>query len=169
MVSVMSKHLIILAALGCLSQPAFAQSQAITVQNAWARATSPSQKVGGVFLTLTDHGPADRLLSATSPMGDMVELHETIDDSGVMKMRPVPALPIASGETVVLKPGGYHLMVMGLKHALAKGSSFPLTLTFEHAGPVTVSVSVDSAGASGPMMDHGAMPMGGMKMAPMKP
>jgi copper(I)-binding protein len=169
----MLRRTVVAAGLLCLAVPALAQSPSVAVQNAWARATTPSQKVGGVFLTLTDHGPADRLVSATSPIGDMVELHQTVNDGGVMKMLPVTALDLPPGQPVELKPGGYHLMVMGLKQGLAMGSSFPVTLTFEKAPPVTVTVKVAAAGAAGPEMDHSMMGHGTMAMpmmmAPAKP
>jgi hypothetical protein len=64
-----------------------------------------------------------------------------------MKMRSVAALPVAPGKPVVLSPGGYHVMLMGLKQPLVEGESFPLTLTFEHGPPVTVHVQVQRAGA----------------------
>ncbi len=155
----MSKFPLLAAGLLCLAFPALAQGPSVTVQNAWARATTPQQKVGGVFLTLIDNGPADRLVSATSPIGDMVELHQTVNDGGVMKMLPVETLDLPQGTKVELKPGGYHLMVMGLKHGLVAGSSFPVTLTFEKSAPVTVTVTVGTAGAAGPtMLGHGTMP-----------
>lgn len=157
-----------LVLLACLTAaPAFAQSPApmptpmppmgVSVQNAWARATASSQTVGGVFLTIVDHGAPDRLVSASSPIAAMLELHETVQEGDVMRMRPVPLLPIASGQTVELKPGGYHLMAMGLKRPLKLGATFPVTLVFEKGPPVTVTVTVGKAGASGPMIDHGAM------------
>ena len=129
----------------------------MSVQNAWARATTSSQTVGGVFLTLVDSGAPDRLVSASTPIAATLELHETVQDGDVMKMRPVPGLVIASGQTVELKPGGYHLMAMELKQPLKLGATFPVTLVFEKAASVTVVVTVGKAGASGPMMDHGSM------------
>jgi copper(I)-binding protein len=132
----------------------------IMVDDAWARATSPSQKVGGIFVSIMEMGAPDKLVSVSSPIADSLELHETINDNGIMKMRPVAALPLASGETVELKPGGYHIMAMGLKQQLVPGASFPVTLHFEKAGDVTVTATVKAAGASssGMQMDHSAMP-----------
>jgi len=147
--------LTILAALLCAA-PAWAESL-ITADHAWARATSASQTVGGAFLTLTAVGAADRLLSASSPAAASVELHETIKDGDVMRMRPVAGLNVTPGRTVELKPGGLHLMLMGLKRPLALGAKFPVTLAFEKSAPVTVIVTVAGAGAGGPVMDHGAM------------
>ncbi len=139
-----------------------AAAQGISVQHPWARATSPSQSVGGAFLSLTNTGAADSLVSASSPDADRVELHQTVEQNGVMKMLPIPKLPLATGQTVELKPGSYHLMILGLKHPLTPGTSFPVTLNFDEAAPVTVSVDVTTAGASGPGMAHGAMDHGTM-------
>lgn len=148
--------------------PAMAQQPTIYVRDAWARATSPSQTVGVVFLTVIDAGPADRLVSISSPAGDSVELHETSSEGAIMRMRQVDALDLAPGQTVKLKPGGYHLMVVGLKRPLMAGSSFPVTLNFETGRPITAMVTVGSAGAAGPEMGHGGMEMGNPAMH-MKP
>jgi periplasmic copper chaperone A len=148
---------ILFASMLLLASPAWAQTSSVSVTQAWARATAASQKVGGAFLTLTDTGAPDQLLSASSPVAEMAQLHRTVAEDGVMKMLPVAALDLQPGVTVELKPGGYHLMLMGLKQKLEVGATFPLTLTFAKAPPVTVTVTVATAGASGPMMDHAAM------------
>ena len=158
---------VLLAASTSLAVPAWAQTPTVQVDHAWARATSASQKVGGVFLTLTDTAAPDHLVSASSPIADEVQVHETIDDEGVMKMRPVHSLALPTGMAVTLKPGGYHIMALGLKQQLVPGNSFPITLNFEKSAPVTVNVMVEAAGASAPMMDHSHMP--GMMMPPTKP
>jgi len=100
---------------------------------------------------------------ASTPVAATAEVHETTNDNGVMRMRPVPTLALEPGKSVTLTPGGYHLMLMGLKHPLKQGDSFPLTLTFAHAAPVTVQVSIAGPGASA--MDHAAM-HGGMQGMP---
>lgn len=143
----------LIVALLCAAGPALAEVPSVKVEHAWARATAAGQKVGGVFLTLTDTGPADRLVSVTSPIGDALELHETTAEGGVMRMRPVPMLALEAGRTIEFKPGGYHLMVFGLKQKLTEGETFPVTLTFEKAPPVTTVVVVGKAGASAPP-DH---------------
>jgi hypothetical protein len=85
-----------------------------------------------------------------------------MDDKGVMKMDAVPTLDLPQGKPVTLKPGGYHIMLMGLKQQLKPGDQFPVTLTFASAPPVTATVTVGKAGASGPAaMGNG---MGNMKM-----
>lgn len=139
--------------MGLLASSAFAADTGVTVTNAWARATAPHAMAGGAFMTLTAQ-TADALVSVSSPVAKSVEVHETVNAKGVMKMLPVPSLALPAGTPVTLKPGGYHIMLMGLKEQLKQGSSFPMTLNFKHAGPMTVTVTVAGPGASGPMM-HG--------------
>jgi len=149
----MSKHILLAAAL-LAAVPALAQTPAapVEVQNAWARSTAAGAKAGGVFLTITDKGAPDRLIGASTPVAATAEVHETVNDKGVMHMRPVAALPLQPNDPVTLKPGGYHIMLMGLKQQLKDGETFPVTLTFEKAGAVTTTVHVAKAGAMGPDM-----------------
>lgn len=132
------------------SLPALADG--IKVEAPWARATIAAQKTGGAYVSLTNSGTApDRLISAETPVSEMAEVHEHQNVNGVMQMREVTGgVPVAPGETVAFGPGGYHIMLMGLKQPLTKGSKFPLTLLFEKAGKQTVEVTVESAGARGP-------------------
>jgi periplasmic copper chaperone A len=143
---------ILLAAALVTAAPALAQNPTVEVQNAWARATAVGAKAGGIFLTLTDKGPPDRLIGASTPVAATAGVHETVDDKGIMRMRPVPALPLQPNDPVTLKPGGYHIMLMGLKQQLKDGETFPVTLNFEKAGNVTTTVHVAKAGAMGPGM-----------------
>jgi copper(I)-binding protein len=101
---------------------------------------------------MTDTGAPDRLVGASTPVAAMAEVHETVNDNGVMRMRPVALLPLQPGKAVVLKPGGYHIMLMGLKQQLKDGDTFPVTLSFEKNGSVTATVHVGKAGAMGPGM-----------------
>jgi periplasmic copper chaperone A len=140
------------AILGLLAVPALAQSGGVTVERAWARATAPSAKTGGAYLTLTDHGAADQLVGISTPVAATAEVHETTNDNGIMRMRAVPSLALEPGRSVTLEPGGYHVMLIGLTQTLKRGESFPMTLTFAHAPPVTVQVSVAGPGATS--MDH---------------
>ena len=121
-----------------------------TVEQPWARATAGSGKTGAAYLMLTAHGQGDRLTGASTPVADMAELHQSSEDHGVMRMRPVEGLALDPGMPVTLAPGGMHLMLMDLKQPLKQGTTFPLTLTFEHAPPVTVQVPVKAAGATKP-------------------
>jgi copper(I)-binding protein len=145
----MLQHILLAAGLATIAP---AQPPPVEVQNAWARATAAGATAGGVFLTMMDKGAPDRLVSASTPVAAMAEVHETVNDNGVMRMRPVPALPVPANQPVELKPGGYHIMLMGLKQQLKDGETFPVTLTFEKAGSVTATVHVEKAGAMGPGM-----------------
>jgi len=109
-----------------------------------ARATLPNAPVGGGFVTVTNNGTADdRLISAASDVAGRVEIHEMAMDGDVMKMRELEeGLLIPAGETVVLQPGGYHLMFMKLNSALVEGDAFAVTLVFEDAGEIDVMMTV---------------------------
>lgn len=135
---------------------AAADASDISLEHVWARASAGNATTGAAYLTVTDNGRPDRLVGANTPIAAMTELHETINDNGVMKMRPVPAIALEPGKPVTFMPGGYHVMLMGLQQPLKAGDSFPLTLMFEHAQPITVTVNVEAVGGAG--MDHGAMP-----------
>ena len=141
----------LLAAALLAAAPALAQAQAVAIEQPWARATTASAKVGGAFMTLKGGAAADRLMSASSPVAGTAEVHQTVNDKGVMKMQPVAELPIEAGKAVELKPGGYHIMLMDLKRPLKAGETFPLTLHFAKAGDITANVVVGAAGAAAPM------------------
>ena len=139
--------------------PAFAQgsgNNSITVQQPWARATPTGANTGAVYMTLDNKSDtADRLTGASSDVADKLQIHEMKVENGVMQMREIPGgLPIPAGGSVMLKPGSYHVMLIGLKKPLTAGEKFPLTLTFEKAGNVSVTVPVQAMGA---MEDKGGM------------
>ena len=117
-------------------------AQVSKVEAAWARPTVAGQSAGGGYLKISGGASADRLLSASSTVARHVELHTMEMDGNVMRMRPVESVAVPAGQTVELKPGGLHVMFMGLAQPLKGGSSFPLTLRFEKAGDVTVQVKV---------------------------
>ncbi len=130
----------------------------LTVSQAWARASAGMTANGAVFLTIANHGTAaDRLVGVSSPVCDSAQLHTHLMTNGVMRMRPVDGIDVPAGGTVELKPGGLHVMLLGLKAPLTMGESFPLTLNFAKAGAVTAEVKVLSVGAMG-MAGGGAMP-----------
>jgi periplasmic copper chaperone A len=137
---------------------AAADPSAITLQHVWARPSAGAATTGAAYLTVTDNGRPDRLVGVSTPVAAEAQVHETIDDNGIMKMRPVAGIPLEPGKPVTLKPGGYHVMMTGLKNPLKPGDSFPLTLTFEQAQPITVTVKVEAPGAMG--RDQGGMPAG---------
>lgn len=136
---------------------ALAQSGPIEIPHAWARATAATAKTGAAYLTIANKGASDdRLVAVAAPVAAKAELHVTSMDNGVMKMRPLDGVEVKAGGHAELKPGGMHIMLVGLTAPLKAGQKFPLTLTFEKAGKVEVMVTVEKAGAMG------AMP--GMKM-----
>jgi periplasmic copper chaperone A len=142
----------------------------LVITQAWTRATPNGAKVGGGFLTIENKGSApDKLISASADVAGKVEVHEMATTDGVMKMRPVEGgLAIEPGKTVKLAPGGFHLMMMDLKNPLKQGDKLPITLQFEKAGKVAVTLDVQGVGASAPGGDAGGamkkMDHPGMKM-----
>ena len=126
------------------------QAGALKIGQPYARATPPGAVAAGAFLRIENTGKlAERLLRASSPVAGVVELHEMTMEGNVMKMRAVSGIEIKPGATVALQPGGYHVMLLGLKQPLAQGERIPLTLTFEKAGSVDVVVNVEAMGATG--------------------
>ena len=132
-----------------LAAPAFAhdyQLGTIKIGHPWARATVAAN--GGAFLVLENTGTAaDKLVSASTELAGKVELHTHIKEGDIMRMRPVAAIEVPAGKKVMLEPGGYHVMLLGLKKPLKEGERFPLTLQFEKAGKITVEIAVDKPGA----------------------
>jgi copper(I)-binding protein len=138
-----------------------AADDGVMVHEAWARASAGAATTGAVYVTLMGGNQPDSLVGVSTPVAANAEPHETINDNGVMKMRPAAAVPIPAHQTVTFAPGGTHIMLMGLKHPLAAGQSFPLTLTFAHAAPITVDVKVRGLGrgTNGSMGSHDEMQM----------
>ena len=146
-----------------LAGAALAQTDApegqIQVKDAWARATPGKAENGAAYLTIVSPA-ADRLTEVSTPVANKAELHNMTTEGGVMKMRSLSALDVTPGEPATLKPGGTHIMLMGLNRPLTAGETFPLTLSFEKAGKREVAVAVEKVGASGPEDHSGAgMPM----------
>lgn len=141
--------LVLLVGLAGVAGDAVGQTGQIAIDNAWARATPGSSKIGAAYATIRVPA-ADRLVAAATPVAQKAELH-TMEMSGmVMKMRPVAGIAIVPGKPLVLAPGALHIMLTGLKRPLRAGESFPLTLTFQKAGARTVTVAVEKVGAAGP-------------------
>lgn len=145
-----------IALLSAAATPLLAQSVTagkLVIDQTWSRQTAPTQKVGGGFLSITNKGKmADRLVSATSPVATELQLHTMSMDGGVMRMRQMKdGIAIPAGKTVELKPGGLHVMFIGLKRPLAVGDSFPVTLRFARQGQVQVRFKVQPVGATGPV------------------
>jgi len=119
----------------------------ITIGHPHARATAPGQPTGGGYLTLENKGADDRLMSASAAVSPSVELHSMAMEGDVMRMRQVDAIDVPKGTKVELKPGGMHIMFVGLKAPLKAGDRFPMTLRFQKAGAVTVQVTVEAVKA----------------------
>jgi copper(I)-binding protein len=147
----MKRLLIVLTICLACAGAAMAQTApgpTIEIAHPFARATAVTAKTGAAYFSIVNTGTSDdRLIAAASPIAEKCEPHSTIDDKGVMRMRPLASIEVKAGGRVELKPGGMHLMLTGLKAPLKVGESFPLTLTFEKAGAVTVTVGVEKAGA----------------------
>jgi len=159
-----------------LATPALAEEVKagdLVITQAWSRATPGGAKIGGGYLTIENKGATpDRLIGGSADVAGKVEVHEMATNNGVMTMRPLDkGLLIEPGKTVKLAPGGYHLMLFDLKSPLKQGDKLPVTLEFEKAGKVDLSLDVQGVGAQGPTgtgntggkMDMKKMP-GGMKM-----
>lgn len=128
----------------------------INISLPFTRATLPNAPVAGGFLTIENTGTEpDRLISAASDIADDTQIHEMAMQGDVMKMRQLAdGLEIPAGETVVLAPGGFHIMFMGLKQALVEGETITVTLTFEKAGTVDVVLPIEAAAADAPTAEH---------------
>jgi copper(I)-binding protein len=167
-----SKNLVLLiGALGsaCITsmvsaQPAAPQhtpAQAVTVGNLvieqpWIRATPGGAKVAGGYLRITNRGSEpDRLVGVSIPLAERGEVHELIREGEVMKMQPVQGgIEIKPGQTVELKPGGYHLMFLDLKAGAKEGDAVPGSLSFEKAGTAQVTFPVAGMGAQVAPAEH---------------
>jgi copper(I)-binding protein len=140
----------VLGLLLCLAPVAVHAEGNIMVETAWSRAALAG-RTGVVYFSVMAMGGADTLLSAATPVAERAELHKSMESGGMSQMRPVDSVPVAAGATVDFAPGGLHVMLIGLKHDLKEGDSFPLTLKFEHAGTVETTVKVGKAGGMGNM------------------
>ena len=150
-----------LAAAILVITPAFAHNGVthlgpINISLPFTRATLPNAPVGGGFLTIENTGTeADRLVSVTSTVAGATQIHEMAMQGDVMKMRELAdGIEIPAGETVILAPGGFHIMFMGLKQAFVEGETVAVTLTFEKAGSVEVLLPVEAAAADAPAGMH---------------
>ena len=146
------------------------KADALQITQPWSRATPKGAQVAGAYFKITNTGTTpDRLLGGSTPVAGRFEVHEMSMDNGVMKMRPVQGgLEIKPGESVELKPGAYHIMMLDLKQPLTKGDHLKATLNFEKAGPVDIEYNVVGVGetpaTAAPSQTGGGMhDMKGMK------
>ena len=115
----------------------------LSVDNAWVRASLGASKVSAVYLTVTNRGAAaDHLAGVATARAQHVMIHESVVENGVMKMRRVDAIVVPAGEAVRLEPGGLHVMLMGVSPRFEAGERVPVTLVFERAGKLKISVPV---------------------------
>jgi len=151
----------------------------IHISQPWSRATPKGASAGAAYMTITNNGKTpDRVSCVSDDASAECQIHSMTMDNGVMVMRPVEGgLEIKPGETVTLKPGGFHVMLVNLKHPLEQGNALKATLKFDNAGTVDVEFPIAAIGAAAPGMpagggmmmggDHGGMqmsPSGGMQM-----
>lgn len=137
----MKKITVLLASV--LSLAAFAHEYkvgTITIGHPWARATPGPVRNSAAFMTFDNAGAADKLVSVSGDVAKEIQIHSMITEAGVMKMREVTSVDVPANGKAELKPGGFHIMLIGLKEGLKDGEKFPLKLKFEKAGEVTVTV-----------------------------
>lgn len=137
-----------------VSSAAFAEDVRIgslLIAKPWARASIGTGRPAAAYFTITNEGQDDdRVIGLETPLAETAKVHATVNDGGVMKMLAVEDLTIEPGETLALKPGGLHVMLIGLREPLNEGGFFPLTVAFEKAGSTTLQVPVAGPGAKGP-------------------
>ena len=128
----------------------------IDVEAPWARATPGGAQTGAAYMEILNKGPtADRLLGATTPVARTVQFHSVTEENGISRMHEMPAIDIAPGASVVFKPGGMHMMLVGLKGPLKEGETIRITLEFRQAGRLDVDLPVGRVGAMhSPAMQH---------------
>jgi len=136
---------LLIAALAFTATTAFAQ---VKVEGAWARPTVAGQQGGGGFMALVS-AKDDKLVGGSTPVAQRFELHSMAMKGDVMEMREMPAIELPAGRKVEFKPGGLHVMFIGLKAPLKVGDKVPVTLKFEKAGEVKVEFEVLSRPKTG--------------------
>lgn len=126
-----------------LAVAAHAADTGLVIGRVWARPSPPGVSVAAVYLDIANQGAAsDRLLRITTSVANTVQLHETSEEHGMMRMRQLPFIDVPAGGTVKAAPGALHIMLLGLKKPLLNGDTFPLTLVFANAGELNVQVRV---------------------------
>jgi copper(I)-binding protein len=146
----MSRQIAFSTALLLVVSPALADG--VEVSRAWTRATVRGASVAAGYMTVDNQGgAADVLKGGASDRAERVEIHQSREENGIMTMRAVPkGVEIKAGKQLVFKPGGYHLMIIGLKSAFLPGETVHVTLRFEKAGDVGADLKVVGFGANGP-------------------
>jgi copper(I)-binding protein len=125
-----------------LAAPPAAESNGVAIRDPWARKAAKGD-ISAAYMAITNATTADTLVSATGDIATSIELHTVVNENGMMQMiQAEGGVPIPANGTQLLKPGSFHIMLIGLTTDLKAGDSFPLTLTYANAGPVTVTVEV---------------------------
>lgn len=118
-------------------------SPRIVVEEGWVRVVPPVSKMSAAFMVIRNEGDeSDYLVGARSEVAKVVEIHRTFMEDGVMKMRKLERVPVPAGGSVELKPGGIHVMLIGLKKTLKSGQTVEITLIFKKSGEVSIEVPV---------------------------
>ncbi|MEE8334530.1 MAG: copper chaperone PCu(A)C [Alphaproteobacteria bacterium] len=127
----------------------------IVVSQPWARATPGMARNGAAYMTISIRGAKnDKLTHISTPVAKKAELHSQLMVNNIMRMRRIEVIEISPGSPSVMGPGGLHVMLMGLHAPLKKGAKFPLILTFEKAGQLTVEATIHGIGARSPSPQH---------------
>ncbi|WP_127524496.1 copper chaperone PCu(A)C [Mesorhizobium sp. Z1-4] len=131
-----------------VASPALAE-ESVRIFDAWARASVLASRPGAAYVTV-ESATEDQLLGVATPVAGQVMIHAVEKDGDISRMKHIETLELPAGERITLAPGGMHLMLMGLQDKLSEGTTFPMTLSFENAGEITVEVSVLGIAAVGP-------------------
>ena len=122
--------------------PATNTPDGLEISSPWSRALPPTAHNGALFLTVKNQGQPDQLIAARSDIADTLELHTHVHENGLMKMRQVHEMDVPAGETLELKPGGHHIMLIGLRQPLREGMHFPVELEFAKGGKFQLDAEV---------------------------
>jgi len=137
------KYLIALIIMVGCTPLSYAEGEGIQVTDAWVRPVILLNRPGAAYFTLNNgSGRADKLIRVSSPWVNRIEMHENTKAGGIMRMRQVKDIPVGAGDTVLVEPGGIHLMLFGLQKKLAVGDDLILILTFVHAGDIEIRAKV---------------------------
>jgi copper(I)-binding protein len=129
-------------------------SEGLTIDKAWSLPLPPVSKNGAAYFSIKNHGPADKLLSASSDIAEQVEMHIIVHSEGQMKMQQLESVEVPMHGSVNFEPGGMHIMLVGLKEPLKEGNRYSLKLNFEKAGKVEVMIMVQMNPEGGKSQDH---------------
>ncbi len=130
----------------------------VEIDKPFARSAMQHQRNSAVFMQIRNSGPDAAIINATSPASDVVELHTHVNDQGVMRMRRIPEIKLPAGASVDLKPGGLHVMLIGLRRDLKIGEQVDVTLEFNDGSRTSLTAPVHKVMRKhGMKMDHGKM------------